>query len=77
VTPRSDKGRKLLDLAVKAISLCAALLGIFFLGWMFVVIQRGIAAVNWQFFTKCDGYRSNNCFHPPSVTSLLPPPNRF
>jgi phosphate transport system permease protein len=53
VTRRSDKGRKLLDFAVKAISLCAALLGIFFLSWiLFVVIQRGIAAVNWQFFTK-------------------------
>ncbi len=53
MTRRSDKGRKLLDFAVKAISLCAALLGIFFLSWiLFVVIQRGIAAVNWQFFTK-------------------------
>ena len=51
--PRSDKGRKLLDWAVKAISVCAALLGIFFLGWiLFVVVERGIAAINWQFFTK-------------------------
>ena len=53
MTPRSDKGRKLLDLAVKAVSLGAALLGIFFLGWiLFVVIQRGIAAISWDFFTK-------------------------
>lgn len=53
MTPRSDKGRKLLDWTVKAVSLCAALLGIFFLGWiLFVVVERGIAAINWQFFTK-------------------------
>lgn len=53
MTPRSDKGRKLLDLMVKAVSLGAALLGIFFLGWiLFVVIQRGIAAISWDFFTK-------------------------
>jgi phosphate transport system permease protein len=53
VTPRSDKSRKLLDWTVKAISVCAALLGIFFLGWiLFVVVERGIAAINWQFFTK-------------------------
>ena len=53
MTPRSDKGRKLLDLAVKIISLCAALLGIFFLGWiLLVVVQKGIAAINWHFFTE-------------------------
>ena len=53
MTPRSDKSRKLLDWAVKAISVCAALLGIFFLGWiLFVVVDRGIAAINWQFFTE-------------------------
>ncbi len=53
MTPRSDKSRKLLDWTVKAISVCAALLGIFFLGWiLFVVVQRGISAINWQFFTK-------------------------
>ncbi|CAK8718628.1 Phosphate transport system permease protein PstA [Candidatus Electronema halotolerans] len=51
--PRSDKSRKLLDWTVKAISVCAALLGIFFLGWiLFVVVDRGIAAINWQFFTQ-------------------------
>ena len=53
MTPRSDKGRKLLDFTVKAVSMGAALLGIFFLGWiLFVVIQRGIAAISWDFFTK-------------------------
>lgn len=53
MTPRSDKGRKLLDFTVKAVSFGAALLGIFFLGWiLFVVIQRGVAAISWDFFTK-------------------------
>lgn len=53
MTPRSDKSRKLLDWTVKAVSVCAALLGIFFLGWiLFVVVERGIAAINWQFFTE-------------------------
>ena len=50
--PRSAKKRKAIDALVKAISMCAALLGILFLGWILVVVlQRGLAAINWKFFT--------------------------
>jgi phosphate transport system permease protein len=52
VTPRPAWGRKLTDRAVRALSLLAALGGLFFLGWiLLVVIQRGAAAIDWNFFT--------------------------
>ncbi|XOF33187.1 MAG: phosphate ABC transporter permease PstA [Candidatus Electrothrix sp. YB6] len=51
--PRSAGRRKFVDLLIKGISMLAALTGIFFLGWiLFVVIQRGAAAINWNFFTE-------------------------
>jgi phosphate transport system permease protein len=53
MTPRSDTRRKALDLAMKCISTVAALIGIFFLTWILIVVfQRGLAAINWDFFTK-------------------------
>lgn len=52
MTPRPAWGRKLTDRAVRALSLLAALGGLFFLGWiLLVVIQRGAAAIDWNFFT--------------------------
>jgi phosphate transport system permease protein len=50
---RSIAIRRFNDLAVRAISTLAALLGIFFLGWiLYVVLARGIGAINWAFFTE-------------------------
>jgi len=50
--PRSATPRKITDLMIKVISSLSALIGIFFLAWiLFEVIQRGIAAINWEFFT--------------------------
>ncbi|MBN2526689.1 MAG: phosphate ABC transporter permease PstA [Deltaproteobacteria bacterium] len=46
-------GRKLLDNTVKLLSVGASFLGIFFLAWILLeVTQRGIAAINWDFFTE-------------------------
>ncbi len=51
--PRPPIGRKITDWAVKGISLLASLTGIFFLGWILLeVTRRGIAAINWEFFTE-------------------------
>ncbi|MFO8070814.1 MAG: phosphate ABC transporter permease PstA [Polyangia bacterium] len=51
--PRPATGRKITDWTVKGISLLASLTGIFFLGWILLeVTRRGIAAINWQFFTE-------------------------
>jgi phosphate transport system permease protein len=51
--PRSDARRKAIDLTMKSLSIAAALIGIFFLTWILVVVfQRGLAAINWDFFTK-------------------------
>jgi phosphate transport system permease protein len=53
VKPRPPIGRKITDWAVKGISLLASLTGIFFLGWILLeVTRRGIAAINWEFFTE-------------------------
>lgn len=50
---RSLMPRKAVDLSVKAGSTVAALIGIFFLGWiLLVVVRRGVAAINWSFFTE-------------------------
>jgi phosphate transport system permease protein len=52
VTPRPAWGRKLHDRLVRALSVLAALCGLFFLGWiLLVVIRRGAAAIDWSFFT--------------------------
>ncbi|MBN2342470.1 MAG: phosphate ABC transporter permease PstA [Deltaproteobacteria bacterium] len=51
--PRNPIGRKILDKSVKGLSVAASLLGIFFLGWILMeVTNRGIAAINWDFFTE-------------------------
>lgn len=50
---RSRARRIALDYAVKAASTGSALIGIFFLCWiLMVIIHRGSAALNWDFFTK-------------------------
>ena len=50
---RPATGRIFFNRFVVAFSTFASLIGIFFLGWiLLVVIQRGIAAVNWDFFSK-------------------------
>jgi phosphate transport system permease protein len=48
---RPAAGRKLTDRLVKVISAGAALVGILALAWiLWVVLQRGAAAINWDFF---------------------------
>jgi phosphate transport system permease protein len=38
---------------LKAGSTLASLIGIFFLGWiLWVVVQKGVSAINWSFFTR-------------------------
>ena len=50
---RNPVGRKLADQIVKILSVGASLLGIFFLAWILMeVTSRGIAAINWDFFTE-------------------------
>jgi len=49
---RNAAPRKIVDLLVKVASSFAAAIGIFFLGWiLLVVVQKGSAAINWDFFT--------------------------
>lgn len=51
--PRPPHGRKLTDLTMKVVSSLAAGIGIFFLVWiLFVILQKGAAAINWDFFTE-------------------------
>jgi phosphate transport system permease protein len=48
---RAAAGRKLADHLLKVISACAALVGILVLAWILaVVLQRGAAAISWDFF---------------------------
>jgi len=50
---RSIAARRLTDLAVRILSSLAAILGIAFLIWiLYVVIARGVGAINWEFFTE-------------------------
>ncbi len=50
---RSRARRKAVDVLLKAVSTLSALIGIFFLGWILVVvIHQGIAAINWDFLTE-------------------------
>ncbi|GAB4175728.1 MAG: phosphate ABC transporter permease PstA [Geothermobacteraceae bacterium] len=50
---RSLARRKAADLLVRILSGCAALIGLFFLGWiLFVIIGHGLEAINWEFFTE-------------------------
>jgi len=49
--PRAAAGRKVTDRLVMVVSACAALLGILALAWiLLVVLQKGAAAINWEFF---------------------------
>jgi phosphate transport system permease protein len=53
VRRRPNTGRKAQDLVVKAISAAAALLGIFFLGWILLEVgKRGLGAFDVEFFTS-------------------------
>ena len=50
---RSIRVRRLNDLAVRLLSSLAALAGIAFLAWiLYVVLARGLGAINWEFFTE-------------------------
>lgn len=51
--PRPATGRKIADMSVKVVAFLASMAGIFFLGWILLeVTQRGVAAINWEFFTE-------------------------
>ncbi len=50
---RSLAGRKLADTLVRIVSALAALFGLCVLGWiLYVILARGIGAINWAFFTE-------------------------
>jgi phosphate transport system permease protein len=50
---RPATGRKIGDAAIKAASVLASALGIFFLGWILLVVtMRGMASLDWAFFTE-------------------------
>jgi len=52
VRRRSLRRRKAADLALKVTATLSSMVGIFFLGWiLIVVVRRGAAAINWTFFT--------------------------
>lgn len=54
--PRSMARRRAADTVVRSISVLAALLGIFMMGWiLYEVVLRGARAINWEFFTKLPG----------------------
>lgn len=45
--------RRFLDLIVKSLSTAGASIGLFFLLWIiFIVLSRGMGALNWAFFTE-------------------------
>lgn len=49
---RSVRGRKLVNTGITAIAGGAALFGLFMLLWiLYVVTNKGLAAINWSFFT--------------------------
>jgi phosphate transport system permease protein len=50
---RSHRRRRLMNLAIQVVSLLAALFGCAMLGWiLWIVTQRGAAALNWDFFVR-------------------------
>ena len=50
---RSIAARRFTDLLVRVLSSLAALVGIAFLVWiLWVVLARGLSAINWDFFTE-------------------------
>lgn len=53
MAPRSHAGRKTADLLVKIISGSCAMLALVLLAWILItVMQRGLGAINWDFFTQ-------------------------
>lgn len=53
MTPKGTGFRRLLDTVVKLTACLAAVVGIFFLGWiLFEVVKRGAGAINWSLFTE-------------------------
>ena len=53
---RSLRGRRLFDLTIRLISVASAMLGIMFLLWIIaVIVLKGGAALDWDFFTKRTG----------------------
>jgi len=53
MTGKSLAWRRTKDSAVKALAVAAALVGLFFLGWiLWEVVARGIGALDWAFFTE-------------------------
>ena len=52
MTPSSAIRRKAIDMLIKCIATMAALIGIFFLGWILIeVFRQGMGAINWKFFS--------------------------
>lgn len=50
---RSVKKRHIADIAMKILAGFSAMVGLIFLGWILsVVMARGLAALNWDFFTQ-------------------------
>jgi len=50
---KSQTRRKSMDVLLKVIAFLSSLIGVFFLGWiLLVIIRQGAAAINWDFFTK-------------------------
>jgi phosphate transport system permease protein len=53
MTPRSHTGRKAADFAIKFLSGFFAALALLLLAWiLYTVMQRGLTALNWDFFTQ-------------------------
>lgn len=53
IAPRSHAGRKAIDLLVKILSGGFAMLALVLLAWILItVMRRGLAAINWNFFTQ-------------------------
>jgi len=50
---KSPRRRRFADYLLKAVAYLSSVVGIFFLGWiLLVVIKQGAAAIDWDFFTK-------------------------
>jgi len=53
VKERSLAHRKFTNTLVSGLSGLAALVGLFFLGWiLYIIIGHGVEAINWEFFTE-------------------------
>jgi len=50
---KSQRRRRFADVMLKVTAFLSAVIGLFFLGWiLLVVIKQGAAAIDWSFFTK-------------------------